>query len=90
MPTSIDFKFIYRQVEEIKGCSAILYSLPKQLNLLSRSSRLTVQFSGNYAAHLTSLFTYRKILPHLVDSSWLWCIMRGILANQKRRNILNE
>ena len=30
-------------------CSAILYSLPKQLNLIPRSSQLTVQFSGNYA-----------------------------------------
>ena len=29
-------------------CSAILYSLPKQLNLFPRSSQLTVQFSGNY------------------------------------------
>ena len=29
-------------------------------------------------------FTSRKILPNLVDSSWLWWIMLGILANQNR------
>ena len=31
-----------------------------------------------------------KILPDLVNSSWLWGIMRVLLANQKQRNILNE
>ena len=56
-------------------CFTIWYSLPKQLNLVPRSSRLTVQFSGNYAAQLTSFFTYAKILPNLVDCSWLWWIM---------------
>ena len=39
-------------------CFTILYSLPKQLNLILRSSRLTVQFSGNYAVKLMSFFTY--------------------------------
>ena len=44
----------------------------------------------NFAALLTSSVQYRKILPSLVDSSWLWWIMRVILSNQKRRNTLNE
>ena len=56
---------------ETSECSAILYSLPKQLNLVARSSRLTVQFSDHYAAQLTSFFRYRKIPPNLVDCSWL-------------------
>ena len=55
-----------------------------------RSSQLTVQFSGNYAPQLTSFFTYHKILSNFVDSSWLWWIMYGILANQKWRHTLNE
>jgi len=77
-------------VKRVK-CSVIflLYSVPKQLNLVPRSSRLTVQQSGNLPALLTSFFTHRKILPNLVDKSWLWWIMRGILASQKRRNIMN-
>ena len=29
------------------------------------------------------LFTYHKIFPNLVNSSWLWWIMLGILADQK-------
>ena len=45
--------------------------IPKQRNLVPRSSRLTVQFSSNYAAQLTSFFTCRKNLPNLVKSSWL-------------------
>ena len=32
----------------------------------------------------------RKILPNLVNSSWLWWITSVLLANQKRRNILDE
>ena len=67
-------------------CSAILYSLPKQLNLIPRSFRLTDQFSGNYAVEVTSFFKNRKPLPNLVNSSWLWWVIREILANQKRRN----
>ena len=39
--------------------------------LVPRSSRLTVQFSGNYPAELTTFFTYRKLLLNLVNSSWL-------------------
>ena len=37
--------FHFLLVKRVK-CSAILYSLPKQHNLVPRSSRLTVQFSG--------------------------------------------
>ena len=44
----------------------------------------------NFAALLTSSVQYRKILPSLVDSSWLWWIMHVILSNQKQRNTLNE
>ena len=44
----------------------------------------------NFAALLTSSVQYGKILPNLVNSSRLWWIMCVILANQKRRNILNE
>ena len=43
-----------------------------------------------YAVELTSFFTYRKLFPKLVNSGWLLWIIHGILANQKRRNILNE
>ena len=45
----------------VKGlkCFTNLYSLPKQLdNLIPRSSKLTVQFSGNYVTQLTSFFLY--------------------------------
>ena len=38
--------FHFLLVKRVK-CSAILYSLPKQHNLVPRSPRLTVQFSGN-------------------------------------------
>ena len=44
----------------------------------------------NFAALLTSSVQYGKILPSLVDSSWLRWIMRVILSNQKCRNTLNE
>ena len=37
----------------------------------------------NFAAILTSSVQYGKILPNLVNSSWLWWIMGVILANQK-------
>ena len=46
------------------------FVLSKQLNLVLRSSRLTVQFSGNCTSQLTSFFNH-KILPNLVGSSWL-------------------
>ena len=31
-----------------------------------------------------------SLAQYLVNSSWLWQIMRAVLTNQKRRNILNE
>ena len=37
-----------------------------------------------------SFFTRHKILPNLVDSCWLWWIIRRILTYQKQGNILNE
>ena len=48
------------------------------------------------AALLTSLIQYDEVsfslvsFPNLVNSSWLWWIMRVVLTNQKRGNILNE
>ena len=35
--------------------------------------------------HWRHHFTYRKILPNWVNGSWFWWIIRGILANQKRK-----
>ena len=60
------------------------YSLRKHLKLVPRSSRL------KNAELLKSSVKYGKILPNLVNSSSLCWIMRVILANQKRKNILNE
>ena len=31
-----------------------------------------------------------SVVVNMVNSSWLWWIMRVLLANQKRRNVLNE
>ena len=31
-----------------------------------------------------------SVVVNLVNSSWLWWIMRVLLANQKGRNVLNE
>ena len=35
-------------------------------------------------------FNMTKFFRNLVNSSWLWWIMRVVFANQKRGNILNE
>ena len=35
-------------------------------------------------------FNMTKFFLNLVNSSWLWWIMRVVFANQKRGNILNE
>ena len=51
---------------------------------------VNVSIICNFAALLTSSVQYGKILSDLVDISWLWCILRLLLANQKQRNILNE
>ena len=51
---------------------------------------------GNGALTCSGLHFWRhilvehKILLNLVISNWLWWIMRVLLANQKRGNILNE
>ena len=60
------------------------YSLRKHLKLVPSSSRL------RNTALLTSSVKYGKILPNLVNSSTLWWIMRVILANRNKKNILNE
>ena len=39
---------------------------------------------------LTSSALNDDVLSNLVNSSWLWWIMRVVLTNQKRGNILNE
>ena len=71
------------------------YNVPPLLTSKATQPRRKV-FSINgsiickFTALLTSSVQYGKILPNLVNSSWLWWIMRVILANQKRRNILNE
>ena len=73
MLTSIDVKFIFNClfIDKFRrkrvGCSVLQIIC----NLVPRYSRLTVHFSGNYAAQLMSFFTYRKIRPNLVDSNWL-------------------
>ena len=33
---------------------------------------------------------WRRFFPNLVNSSWLWWIVRVVLTNQKGENILNE
>ena len=53
------------------------------------------------AAHRTSFWRRRfnnlqpvalltSLVQYFVNTSWLWWIMRSVLTNQKRRNILNE
>ena len=54
--------------ETIEMFRHFVLTIKKQLNLVPMSSRLTVQFFGNYAVEFTSFFTYRK-LPNLVNSS---------------------
>ena len=59
-------------------CFTILYSLPKQLdNLISRSSQLTVQFSGNYVTQLTKFFLYcqTEISQSKMEKYFEWIIL---------------
>ena len=79
--------FLLRETSEM--FHLFLLTAKTAFNLFLRSSWIVVQF-GNYAARLMSFFMYWKILPNLVDSSWLRWIVHGILANQMWRNILNE
>ena len=65
------------------------------LNNLQRAALLTSFWRHRFnnfrrAALLTSLIQWRRFFPNLVNSSWLWWIMRVVLTNQKRGNILNE
>ena len=67
----------------------VLFSQPKQLNLVSRSSQLRALTRSGL--HFWRHFLVKhKILPNLVISYWLWWIMRVLLANQNWGNILNE
>ena len=70
----------------------ILHSLPKQFNLVPRTSWLTVQFSGNYALNRRHFSHTAKFFQvwSTVALSWLWWIMHGILADQKWRIIWNK
>ena len=67
-----------------------LFSRPKQLNLVPRSSRLTVPYPARTLHFWRHFLVKHKILSNLVISNWLWWIMLVLLANQNRGNILNE
>ena len=63
--------------------------LSQRFNNLQRAALLTSFWRDRFnnlqrAAPLTSLVQY------LVNSSWLWWIVRSVLTNQKRKNSLNE
>ena len=53
-------------------CSAILYSLPKQLNLVPRSSRLTVQYFGNLL-HNWSYVSVKSKVQHAPPQAFHFC-----------------
>ena len=57
-------------------------SQPKQLNLVARSSRLTVHYPARTLHFWRHFLAKHKILPNLVISNWLWWIKRVLLANQ--------
>ena len=61
-----------------------------QLNLVPRSSRLTVHQPARKLHFWRHRFINRKILPKLAICSWLRWIMRVLLANQNGGNILSE
>ena len=67
-----------------------LFSQPKQLNLVPRSSRLTVPLPARTLHFWRHFLVKHKIRPNFVISNWLLWIMRALLANQNRGNILNE
>ena len=67
-----------------------LFSQPKQLNLVPRSSRLTVPLPARTLHFWRHFLVKHKILSNFVISNWLLWIMRALLANQNRGNILNE
>ena len=62
-------------------CSAILYSLPKTTQPRPQVFSVNCSIIWQICCTIGVIsFTYRKIFPNLVDSSWLWWIMCGILA----------
>ena len=75
------YKFLSILPAKRVKCSTTLYSLPNQLNLVSRSSRLLVWLSGNFAARLTSPSVF------ITENSskfgrWLWWNITGISFSQ--------
>ena len=62
----------------------------KKLYLAPSYSRFTVNNLAILLHDWRNQSTYRKILTSSLDNSWLWWVMRGILANQKWRNTLDE
>ena len=79
------------------SCSTTLKQTNKQKNkLIDRSQAcpqrflVAVPYSGGSLYFWRHFTGDRRSLPNLINASWLWRISRGILANQKRRNILNE
>ena len=71
----------------------ITQSFSQRFNNLQRAALLTSFWRHRFnnlqqAALLTSLIQYDE--ANLVNSSWLWWIMRVFLTNQKLGNILNE
>ena len=70
-------RFAYLFLVKRVKCSAIFYTLPKTTQPRPQVFLVNGSIIWQFAARFTSFFTYRKILL-------------GILANQKRRNILNE
>ena len=61
-----------------------LFSQPKQLNLLPRSSRLTVPLPARTLHFWRHFLVKHKILPNLVVNNWLWWIMRVLLLSHIR------
>ena len=67
----------------------------------SRYLVIALLFIQNKSPFFRSLFSAHQnnttlppdltsLVQYLVNSSWLWRIMRAVLTNEKRRNILNE
>ena len=54
--------------------SEFFFSQPKQLNVVSRFSRLKVHYPARQLHFWRHRFIKRTILPDLVISSWLWWI----------------
>ena len=59
--------------------------LCQKMQPLPQCFSVSVLFSSDYPVLLTSFAEYRKRLPYLVNTSWLWIISRGIWANQKQK-----